>query len=71
MLKLMNVMQLRQNLKNSDSQSRFSGHLIYCFECSRRPDFKFSAVSYAKVPGCVAGFWAMLKHGMAEYTPKH
>ena len=59
MPKLMNVMQFRQNIKNSKPWSTISGHFLYCLARSRRRDFKFSAVGYTKGPGCVAEFWAM------------
>ena len=31
MLKLMNVTQFRQNIKNSKARSAISDHLLYCF----------------------------------------
>ena len=35
------------------------GHFLYCFACFQLREFKFSAIGYAKGPGCVAAFWAM------------
>ena len=34
-------------------------HFLYCFACFQLRELKFSAIGYAKGPGCVTAFWAM------------